>query len=132
MLYRVLNTAWKVSVFGIFLVCIQSEFEKIRTRKPLNRDTFHAVDNDSEVRDAKLEQHQWRHRFSCSYHRTQHIQCVFRTLSNICETLRDLVPFVLFKKREKHPWRNVTFSNLESHLKWRLFGKNLWSCLEWS
>ena len=25
--------------------------------------------------------------------------------------LRDLVPFVQFKKREKHPWRSVTFSN---------------------
>ena len=25
------------------------------------------------------------------------------------DDLRDLVPFVQFKKREKHPWRNVTF-----------------------
>ena len=24
------------------------------------------------------------------------------------DTLRDLVPFVQFKKREKHPWRSVT------------------------
>ena len=28
---------------------------------------------------------------------------------NICEVLRDLVPFVQFKKRGKHPWRSVTF-----------------------
>ena len=29
----------------------------------------------------------------------------------ICDdALRDLVPFVQFKKREKHPWRSVTFS----------------------
>ena len=43
---------------------------------------------------------------------------VFRTLSNIyygtflrkCDTLRDLVPFVQFKKRAKQPWRSVTFS----------------------
>ena len=27
-----------------------------------------------------------------------------------CDALRDLVPFVQFKKREKHPWRSVTFS----------------------
>ena len=27
----------------------------------------------------------------------------------ICDGLRDLVPFVQFKKREKHPWRNDTF-----------------------
>ena len=26
-----------------------------------------------------------------------------------CDVLRDLVPFVQFKKREKHPWRSVTF-----------------------
>ena len=26
---------------------------------------------------------------------------------NICDALRDFVPFVQFKKREKHPWRVV-------------------------
>ena len=26
-----------------------------------------------------------------------------------CGALRDLVPFVQFKKREKHPWRSVNF-----------------------
>ena len=30
----------------------------------------------------------------------------------ICYALRDLVPFVQFKKREKHPWRSVTFSKV--------------------
>ena len=29
----------------------------------------------------------------------------------ICNALRDLLPFVQFEKQEKHPWRNVTFSN---------------------
>ena len=28
----------------------------------------------------------------------------------ICDALRDLVPFLQFKKREKHPWRRVGFS----------------------
>ena len=28
------------------------------------------------------------------------------------DDLRDLVPFVQFKKREKHPWRSVTFSKV--------------------
>ena len=27
----------------------------------------------------------------------------------LCDVLCDLVPFVQFKKREKHPWRSVTF-----------------------
>ena len=27
-----------------------------------------------------------------------------------CDIFRDLVPFVQFKKREKGPWRSVTFS----------------------
>ena len=26
------------------------------------------------------------------------------------DILRDLVPFVQFKKREKHPWRSATFT----------------------
>ena len=28
---------------------------------------------------------------------------------SMCDALRDLVPFVQFKKREKYPWRSVTF-----------------------
>ena len=31
---------------------------------------------------------------------------------NICDVLRDLVPFAQFKKRVKHPWRSVTFSKV--------------------
>ena len=46
----------------------------------------------------------------------------FRTQPNIYErvflekrdALRDLVPLVHFKKREKHPWRNVTFSKVKT------------------
>ena len=30
----------------------------------------------------------------------------------IGDALRDLVPFVQFKKREKHPWRSATFSKV--------------------
>ena len=33
-----------------------------------------------------------------------------RSKSNRCDALRDLVPFVQFKKREKHPGRSVNFS----------------------
>ena len=29
-----------------------------------------------------------------------------------CDALRDLVPFAQFKKREKHPWRSVNFSEV--------------------
>ena len=32
-------------------------------------------------------------------------------MKNKCDALRDLVLFVQFK-REKHPWRSVTFSNV--------------------
>ena len=31
----------------------------------------------------------------------------------MCDALRDLVPFVQFKKREKHPWTNVIFSKVK-------------------
>ena len=30
----------------------------------------------------------------------------------ICDALRDLVLFVQFKKREKHPWSSVNFSKV--------------------
>ena len=31
---------------------------------------------------------------------------------SIYDALRDLVPFVQFKKREKRPWRSVNFSKV--------------------
>ena len=34
----------------------------------------------------------------------------------MCGELRDLVLFVQFKKREKHPWRSVTFSKVAGYL----------------
>ena len=30
----------------------------------------------------------------------------------VCDVFRDLVPFVQFKKREKHLWRSVIFSKV--------------------
>ena len=30
----------------------------------------------------------------------------------MCDALRDLIPFARFKKREKHPWKSVTFSKV--------------------
>ena len=33
---------------------------------------------------------------------------------NICGALHDMVPFVQFKNRGKHPWRSVTFSKLQA------------------
>ena len=32
-----------------------------------------------------------------------------------CDALLDLVPFVRFKKHEKHPWRSVTFSKVAGY-----------------
>ena len=34
----------------------------------------------------------------------------------ICDALRDLAPFVQFKKYEKHPWRSVTFSKVTENI----------------
>ena len=53
-----------------------------------------------------------------------------------CDVLRDLVPFVQFKKREKHLWRSVNFGLLKvtllhgcfSHLKlyrWYQIAQNI-------
>ena len=35
----------------------------------------------------------------------------------ILDALRDIVPFVQFKKRKKHPWRSVTFNQPATSLK---------------
>ena len=37
---------------------------------------------------------------------------ILSTSYTICDALRDLIPFVQFKKREKHPWRSVNFSKV--------------------
>ena len=42
----------------------------------------------------------------------------FRALSNIKDALRDLVPFVKFRKREKYPWRSVNFSTKINTPQW--------------
>ena len=34
--------------------------------------------------------------------------------TGMCGALRDLIPFVQFRKREKHPWRSVTLSKVAS------------------
>ena len=36
------------------------------------------------------------------------------TIFYISDVLRDLVPFVQFKKCEKHPWRSVTLVKLQN------------------
>ena len=40
----------------------------------------------------------------------------------VCNTLRDLVPFVQFKKLEKHPWKSVLV-NLHVFQATRLFSQ---------
>ena len=47
------------------------------------------------------------------FHNGEKIRMIFMDLSikcdvYICDALRNLVPFVQFKKREKHPWRSDT------------------------
>ena len=42
----------------------------------------------------------------------QYLSLNVHHLNDSCHALRDLVPFVQFEKREKHPWRSVTFSKV--------------------
>ena len=39
--------------------------------------------------------------------------------------LRDLVPIVQFKKREKHPWRSVILVKLQAKSKWYQIAQNI-------
>ena len=46
-------------------------------------------------------------------------KCLFRNVETVIriwfwDDLPDLVPFVIFKNREKHPWRIVAFSKVET------------------
>ena len=45
------------------------------------------------------------------------VEATMETVSDIdkCVPLRNLVPFEQFQKREKHPWRSVTFSKVAGH-----------------
>ena len=47
------------------------------------------------------------------YNRNQSVQRKINDAKTTrCDALPNLVPFVQFKKREKHPWRSVTFSKV--------------------
>ena len=48
---------------------------------------------------------------SVSYRNSLRLEAVPKK-DAICGALRDLVAFVQFKKREKHPWRSVNFSKV--------------------
>ena len=47
----------------------------------------------------------------CYYIHKQPYSIIYKT-KHVMLSLHDLVAFVEFKKREKHPWRSVTFSNV--------------------
>ena len=43
--------------------------------------------------------------------------------------MRELIPFVQFKKREKPPWKNVTFSKVASRKASHLFADKIMQCV---
>ena len=45
------------------------------------------------------------------------LEQAYEDMWNICDVLRDLAPFVKFKKCEKQPWRSVTFSKVAGFIK---------------
>ena len=110
-----LNTAWRCvhirSFSGLYFsafilnteIYLQFIYWKIRTTKTSNADNFHATRflvNENRVVSSYL------FLFICFV--------LFETKSHriICDALRDLVPFVQFKKREKYPWRSNSFSKV--------------------
>ena len=55
-------------------------------------------------------------------YRTPLVSCFSRLQSMIkCDDLRDLVPFVQFKKREKYAWGRVTFGGKVAGLSLQLY-----------
>ena len=47
-----------------------------------------------------------------SFSLVEAVFCFTQQKMVICDALRDLVPFVQFEKRERHPWRSDTFSGV--------------------
>ena len=62
-----INTAFQVSVFGVFLVRIQSDCGKTRTRKTPNKDTFHAVKCLNHFSPMHVFCTPWRHQKTRSF-----------------------------------------------------------------
>ena len=50
--------------------------------------------------------------FSKTLCKTGHLTINNRVLFHNCGALRDLLTFVQYKKREKHPWRSANFSKV--------------------
>ena len=72
--------------------------------------TFKKRLNFVNVHVQKSERRMYAAENSCTY------ECAYTYLASsgtyICDALRDLVPFVQFKKREKHPWWAATFCKI--------------------
>ena len=45
------------------------------------------------------------------WHEMGYILKLVNNIKTICDALRGFRPFLQFKKREKHPWRSVTFKS---------------------
>ena len=90
-------------------VRIQSKCGKIRTRKTPNTDTFHVVRLCKTYHDPKFMKTESSIQQNSILEK---IQIRENPYFDIFEALRDMVTFVQFKKREKHPWRSVNFSKV--------------------
>ena len=59
-------------------------------------------------------------KYQCKWWGILHTECFIH-----CDALPDLVSLVQFKKREKHPWRSVTFSKVADLVKLQASGFRL-------
>ena len=114
MFRRVLNTPlhiatmWKMSVFGVFLVrifphskwiCRDAEYLSV-----FSPDAWQYAPGKTPNMDV----------FCAVHFIVRFLKFFFRI---ICDALRNLEPFVQFKKREKHPWSSVAFNKVAGRLK---------------
>ena len=59
-------------------------------------------------------------------HRNRNLEVV----NSICDTLRDMVTFVQFKKHENSPWRSVAFSKVTDY--WKITRKIISESNSWN
>ena len=89
-----------IEVFKCFQNSIKAKEKQILEKeKSINRLRIYRRKRIKQVRSQKLKVE-------------EHVKTCGKAQFKICDALHNLVPFVQFKKREKHPWRSasVTYS----------------------
>ena len=116
---------WDLAMKSRFFEFKNQEFPENINKQKLDKRTKFQLFGNNVNKNQKLNQlhTNWEQKFYpvtkipksnwmkiCYLNSDDHIILIL--LEYICDALRDLVPLVQFKKREKHPWKSVNFTKV--------------------